>query len=307
MHDFEPCFGGDTAISSASSTAAPGNVHARTHTHIHTHIHTHRHFCTNYHSFAATDAEVKVGEPSVWTITVKDVNGNGVLTGGAKVDVRVDGVAVDPQALVVDNGDGTYTATFTTTASGSYDVHVTVNGEELAASPFTAVVYAGAFSPAKSIVFGPATQRPTAVDVATSFMVGARDEFGNDILVGSFPFNVVVVSAPTTDPIVFRQTELNNGTTRFTFTPRVAGQYVLSVLSNMQFVGSVISVSAFANDAMSGIFSASRSYVAGAGLVRAASGVPARFTIQVTINFYYYFRMFACVRACVLLTNFFLR
>lgn len=47
---------------------------------------------------------------------------------------------VDPPATVVDNQNGTYTITFSTERSGTYDLHIKLNGEELVFSPYVAAI-----------------------------------------------------------------------------------------------------------------------------------------------------------------------
>lgn len=84
---------------------------------------------------------------------------------------------------------------------------------------------------------------------------------------------------PLDDVTLRYEPPLSNATTRISFVPSVEGQYVISVLSDGQFVGGIVSVNVVGLD-MSTAFSAAKSYATGAGLVRASIGVPARFIIQ---------------------------
>lgn len=88
---------------------------------------------------------------------------------------------------------------------------------------------------------------------------------------------------PLDDVTLRYEPPLSNATTRISFVPSVEGQYVISVLSDGQFVGDIVSVNVVGLD-MSTAFSAAKSYATGAGLVRASIGVPARFIIQAKKN-----------------------
>src|SRR5690606_41914978 len=78
---------------------------------------------------------------SVTTITVqaKDANGNNLTTGGATVAAAVSGANTATPA-VVDNGDGTYTLTYTPTTSGTDNVAITLNGNAISGSPYSSIV-----------------------------------------------------------------------------------------------------------------------------------------------------------------------
>src|SRR5690606_3650302 len=78
---------------------------------------------------------------SVTTITVqaKDANGNNLTTGGATVAGSVTGANTATPA-VVDNGDGTYTLTYTPTTSGTDNVAITLNGNAISGSPYSSIV-----------------------------------------------------------------------------------------------------------------------------------------------------------------------
>ncbi|ACQ81027.1 Ig domain protein group 1 domain protein [Beutenbergia cavernae DSM 12333] len=86
---------------------------------------------------------------STITVTLQDSNGNPVGTGGDTVTIATDAGTL---GVVTDNGDGTYTATFTSaTTAGTATVSFTVNGAD---APATAEVQltAGAADPATSTI-----------------------------------------------------------------------------------------------------------------------------------------------------------
>lgn len=81
------------------------------------------------------------GEPARLVLLARDAAGRRVREGGAYVLVCVEAARAGPDAEpiaaeVVDNGDGSYTATYTVPAKGSYELSVEVNGEPVGNSPF---------------------------------------------------------------------------------------------------------------------------------------------------------------------------
>lgn len=74
-------------------------------------------------------------------VDVRDVRGKRMKEGGEEVDVRVQatgmgGTSQHVECTVVDNENGTYTATYTPANKGNYLVAVEVNGVPIAGSPF---------------------------------------------------------------------------------------------------------------------------------------------------------------------------
>jgi hypothetical protein len=149
-------------------------------------------------SFAQLDTaeRARVGTEVVAVIQAADDNGNYVLEGGSQFTVRLEGPNDDPRTTVTDEGTGRYLVRFSPTESGTYDLHVFLAGQELAQSPFAIVVWPGEFDAAQSVVTGPAVGAPVRAGVRTYFQVGARDSFGNDMLLGDFGFTARVTTGP---------------------------------------------------------------------------------------------------------------
>ncbi|KAL6752927.1 hypothetical protein V8C86DRAFT_2738789 [Haematococcus lacustris] len=81
------------------------------------------------------------GAPVKLYVHVKDSRGKRLKEGGEDVAVRVQAVGGSASAqyievTVVDNDDGTYTATYTPPIKGNYQVSVELNGLPVAGSPF---------------------------------------------------------------------------------------------------------------------------------------------------------------------------
>src|SRR5690554_302288 len=75
------------------------------------------------------EASITAGESTTITVQLKDAHGNALVTGGDSVELETDLGTVTP---VVDNDDGTYTATFSSTASGTATIAGKLNGQEIA-------------------------------------------------------------------------------------------------------------------------------------------------------------------------------
>ena len=77
---------------------------------------------------------------TVITIQARDQSGNPVTTGGSAVVVTVSGSNHAGPFTATDNGDGSYTATYTPTKKGKDTIVITLNGSSIAGSPFTSDV-----------------------------------------------------------------------------------------------------------------------------------------------------------------------
>jgi len=121
-------------------------------------------------------------------LRIKDAHGNERRVGGDHVHVDVQGPSVTA-AAVSDCGDGTYSASYTCTVSGTYHVHVSVNGCAIADSPFETVVEPAATSAAHCLVEWTGVKSAVAGE-GFSFKVEARDRFLNKRGVGGDAFRL---------------------------------------------------------------------------------------------------------------------
>jgi hypothetical protein len=127
-------------------------------------------------------------EPGRFLLKTVDAYGNERRTGGDRVHVEIRG-PTKVLASVTDCGDGTYAVSYTCCASGSYQVHVSVNGAAIAPSPFEMNVTAAASSAQHCLVQWTDVQSAVAGE-AFSFKVEARDRFLNKRRVGGDAFRV---------------------------------------------------------------------------------------------------------------------
>jgi hypothetical protein len=128
------------------------------------------------------------GLPTKMVVTVRDVSGNQMSAGGEVVAASVTGANV-ATATVEDNGDGTYTATYTPTAAGTDSVTITLAGQPISGSPYTSVVTSVAASRIDPYAGDNQTAVvETAVSVPPAVLV--TDEYGNGIAGTEVSFTV---------------------------------------------------------------------------------------------------------------------
>jgi hypothetical protein len=119
------------------------------------------------------------GSATSMTIRLKDEFGTEIEDAVSAIRVRVEG-ANPTDVGVTDKGDGSYSAQYTPTNTGTDQVAVTVSGSGMAGSPFTSVVVAGPADPARTTAI--VTRRFQCcffwiVDV----LVTTRDAHGNPL------------------------------------------------------------------------------------------------------------------------------
>ncbi len=163
---------------------------------------------------------------SVITVQLRDAFNNPRTTGGTPVVISAVGGTV---GATTDNGNGSYTATFTSgTAAGPATVSFTVNGTT-ATNQATVTLVAGAPSAATSMI----TATPSRVEAngtSTSLVtVSLKDAFGNEISSGAG----ATVTMSTTLGNLGTVTDVGNGTFTATLTSSLTvGVAVLSFTLN---------------------------------------------------------------------------
>lgn len=138
---------------------------------------------------------IQAGTSSTVTLQSKDSSGNNLTIGGLIVSFALGGGSGSGTfSAVADNGNGTYTATFTGTTAGSNTITATVGGQAVTSAAPTITVTAGTPT---SIATVAGTPQSTAV--ATSFSTGlqaiVRDAYNNPVGAGvTVTFTVNAVS-----------------------------------------------------------------------------------------------------------------
>ncbi len=114
-----------------------------------------------------------VGQATTILVQACDSAGNALTSGGTKVAVTITG-ANTSTPTVTDNHDGTFTATYTPTQSGTDAVAITLNGTAIKASPYTSTV-----KPEEYHVVDPAQAGFKIVLAMTSLTVDALGSITN--------------------------------------------------------------------------------------------------------------------------------
>lgn len=162
-----------------------------------------------------------VGQPTNLTVQTFDADGNPRLIGGDLVVIGVSGPN-NATPVVTDHGDGTYTASYVPTATGTDQVAVALNGTAIANSPFASAVAPGPTDPSRST----ASTTDGVAGAPTTIRVVARDGFGNPRNVGGDAVAVQISGANPQAPAV---TDLGDGRYNATYTPTVVGTDTIAV------------------------------------------------------------------------------
>jgi hypothetical protein len=138
-------------------------------------------------------------EPSQFQIHARDVYNNPVGRGN---DIWIVAVPTDAEAdaAVIDNGDGIYGVTYSTTISGGHNLVVSRSGYDIGGSPYLIEVLPNVASPANCIVEGAGLQRTTPL-VVSLVRVTIFDEYGNCRQNGLDNITLVATLTPHEDPI----------------------------------------------------------------------------------------------------------
>ena len=96
----------------------------------------------NPNATTASAPDGAVGHEIQLLVKARDAVGNFLTHGGNTVTATISGTN-NTTLSFVDNGDGTYVATYIPSAVGTDSVSIFVNGTELATSPFSSQVYNG--------------------------------------------------------------------------------------------------------------------------------------------------------------------
>ncbi|GLD92877.1 hypothetical protein PINS_up001456 [Pythium insidiosum] len=241
------------------------------------------------------------GVLTIVTLETRDLHGNRIFTGGLNAMAAAMGGGTAPvieirafhttrataieTGVVVDNGDGTYTLSYTPRVVGTYLVHITQRGVHIHNSPYSVSIVPNDAVGATSVASGVSAVGVT--NVLSSFQVQSRDANSNDVLVGSSPaatFQVVLehtVKGNTTGACV----DLVNGRYTCTFTPRFVGASRLHVSLMRGATTAAIVGSPFDVQVSAGVALGSFCYAEGAALAASIAGQPTSFRVSIRDRF----------------------
>jgi large repetitive protein len=184
-------------------------------------------------TISATPTSTTAGSSSTVTVTLNDASGNPIGVGGDTVAIAT---ILGSVGSVTDNGDGTYTATLSSSATGTANLTFKVNGTDSTAT--TSVSFnAGAVSAANSAVV---IDNATAVSVDTgSHTITVTVKDANNNLVGGQAGNLSAAGATvgsftegSTGVYTATVTSTTSGTKNVTVSHTVAGALSPVVAAN---------------------------------------------------------------------------
>lgn len=214
------------------------------------------------------------GEPHEFEITARDFKHNLRWRGGDTVEVRAyhNSKPASVVGNVQDLFNGTYLGVYVPLVSGYYTVAVTLNGLDVAESPYTVFVNYAETAGRRCVASGAGLLGSTS-DQQSTFLVFMRDAFDNPRDLGG---DVIRTTLTGPDTVEGTFTDFLNGTYEVQYVPTKAGVYTVTVLVNDE----EISGSPFHALCVDGITAGFTSSAHGIGLTHAMAGVTAPFEVQ---------------------------
>ena len=189
-------------------------------------------------SISLSPSSGTAGTQETITVTAKDQYGNQRTSGGDTVVLSVAG-ANSATPSVTDNGNGTYTATYTPTHSGQDLITGTINASAIGSDTdgtsdgtYHLTVSAGGVNAAHSVIS--VLPSPVAAETQVTITVTTRDQYDNSITSGGAMVTLSVAGANSDTPSV---TDNGNGTYSATYTPMNTGEDLITGTLNASAIG----------------------------------------------------------------------
>jgi filamin len=175
---------------------------------------------------------VTLDEPARFTIQAKNKVGDNKKVGGDPFKVKVKGpYGSDPEATIVDNGDGTYAVEYEPTVPGDHVVDVTLFDQPIKDNPFNVGVDLSndpnAADPTQFTATGPGLEGGWTT-VPGEFQVQARNRKGEPIGVGGHPVNCRI-DAPNGEELEGTVKDNGDGTYDVQYQAQDPGDHTVSV------------------------------------------------------------------------------
>jgi len=189
---------------------------------------------------SAATAGVEVG----FTVVTKDIAGNKIPRGGANIVSVFKDPKGDIPVRIVDNNDGTYSATYTARTAGTSKLSVVVatqhNGTgEIKNAPFNVVVSPGKADAGKfkwdGLELDAQGRRVVVAGTTDHFTVTAHDGEGNRLNKGGLNVNGQISNGP--GPVDVKTLDQNDGAYKLQYTPTKVGQYQFLVRLDQTPIG----------------------------------------------------------------------
>ena len=171
---------------------------------------------------SVANSSVQSGSSIKVTLQAKDINGINVALSGLTVAFSLNNLSGGQGTFsaVTDNGNGTYTASFTGTLAGANSITATVNGKAISTSPAAITVTPGSYSLSTSVVkiSLPSVQLGGVATVTLQ----AKDAAGNNLTTGGLAVMLSLAGSPAAGKLS-GVTDNHNGTYTATFTGTADG------------------------------------------------------------------------------------
>ena len=95
---------------------------------------------------------IRAGDEAVLSVSSRDMYGNAVCSGGAKVELKCNEIARRITAETSDDGNGRYSVRYSVEVSGTYELQVLMDGKTVMGSPIVVDVEPASTDGAKSVV-----------------------------------------------------------------------------------------------------------------------------------------------------------
>lgn len=169
------------------------------------------------------------GETVSFTLRSKDANGKPFENGGDSFSVTLTNKETGHKfnASIVDHDDGSYTASYTIKEAGEYNMEILMDDIPIRDHPFEVIVKPkDQTKSSKSIVEGTGAKSGAAGSEST-FIIQARDEFGNNRKEGGDTFTATLTKGDKIIPTEIL--DFGNGQYSVTYTCPESGTYELAV------------------------------------------------------------------------------
>jgi filamin len=166
-----------------------------------------------------------------FTVVTKDVSGNKIPRGGANISSVFHDAKGDIQVKIVDNNDGTYSATYTPKTAGTTRLDVTVATQYNGTGPIKNSPFSVGVAPGKAdlnnfkwdgLELDAEGRRVVVAGTTDKFTVTARDGHSNRLTSGGLGVNGQI-SGPA--PVESKTQDNNDGSYQLSYTPTKIGDY----------------------------------------------------------------------------------
>jgi len=179
------------------------------------------------------------GLPALITVETKDDFGNKLLQGGADINGTLSLDGSDPITLsVVDNGDGTYSLSYTPEKTGNYVININLGDTPISNSPIDISILPGVYNPLNfswdGLELDTDGRRVVVAGETENFTVTARDGFGNPLANGGLAVAGIIAGPANID---LSTSDNGDGTYALSYTPEKIGEYTVTVTVNDENIG----------------------------------------------------------------------